>query len=345
MPKTSFRVAIVVTGLAVALGAAGRTVDSASSDATRLAELKQLYHRPTSIPYPADNAYTRDRERLGQMLFFDPRLSGSNFISCATCHSPGFSWADPLPRAIGHGMKPLARRTPTILNLAWAELLFWDGRADSLEAQALGPIASPDEMNQDLGELVVKLSAIEGYRILFALAYPGEGITAPTIAKALAVFERGVVSGVAPFDEWIAGRDDAIPEAAKRGFLLFNTKGSCAKCHSGWAFTDFGFHDIGVDSPDPGRGKLLPGIVRMQHAFKTPTLRNVAQRAPYMHDGSLPTLSAAMEFYDKGGMPRPSRSPEMHHLGLTEGEKSDIIEFLKTLTGAGPAVSVTDLPR
>src|SRR5262249_16495986 len=224
-------------------------------------------------------------------------------------------------------------------------LLFWDGRADSLEAQAVGPIASPEEMNQDLGELVTKLSAIEGYRILFALAYPGEGITAATIAKALAVFERGVVSGVAPFDEWVAGREDAIPEAAKRGFLLFNTRGQCAKCHSGWAFTDFGFHDIGMDSADPGRGKQLPGIVQMQHAFKTPTLRNVAQRAPYMHDGSLPTLAATMEFYAKGGTPRPSRSAEMRPLDLTEGEKSDLIEFMKTLTSSGPAVSLPDLPR
>jgi cytochrome c peroxidase len=345
MTRISLRVALVVTGLVAALGASGRTGDSASRDTAQLPELKRLYQRPTSIPYPADNAYTLDRERLGRMLFFDPRLSGSNFISCATCHSPAFSWTDPLPRAIGHGMKSLARRTPTILNLAWAMLLFWDGRSDSLEAQALGPIASPDEMNQDLGELVAKLSAIEGYRVLFALAYPGEGLTAQTIAKALAVFERGVVSGVAPFDEWIAGRNDAIQEAAKRGFLIFNTKGRCAKCHAGWAFTDFGFHDIGMDSPDPGRGKQLPGIVGMQHAFKTPTLRNVAQRAPYMHDGSLPTLSAAIEFYDKGGTPRPSRSPEMDRLGLTEGEKSDLIEFLKTLTSAGPVVSVPDLPR
>src|SRR5262249_50654583 len=164
MTRTSFRLAIVVTVLAVALGATGRTVGSASRDAEQLAQLKPLYQRPTSVPHPADNPYTRDRERLGQRPFLDPRLSGSNFISCATCHSPAFSWADPLPRAIGQGMKPLARRTPTILNLAWAELLFWDGRADSLEAQAVGPIASPEEMNQDLGELVTKLSAIEGYR-------------------------------------------------------------------------------------------------------------------------------------------------------------------------------------
>src|SRR5262249_52406282 len=154
-----------------------------------LVDLKQQYRRPASIPFPAENGYTKDRELLGRTLFFDPRLSGSNFISCATCHNPAFSWGDALPKGIGHGMKEVGRRTPTILNLAWTERLFWDGRADSLEAQALGPIAAAGEMNMPLDELLPKLASLEGYRRLFEIAYPGEGITKTTVAKAIATFE------------------------------------------------------------------------------------------------------------------------------------------------------------
>jgi cytochrome c peroxidase len=152
------------------------------------------------------------------VLFFDPRLSGSNFIACASCHNPGFSWSDPLPKAIGHGMNELGRRTPSILNLAWGELYFWDGRAESLEAQAMGPITAPGEMNQSAEKLEAELRAIPGYAELFEAAYPGEGISADTISKALATFQRGVVSGEAPFDRWVAGDERAISAAAKRGF-------------------------------------------------------------------------------------------------------------------------------
>ncbi len=201
------------------------------------------YVRPTEIPFPKSNQYTPARELLGRTLFFDPRLSGSKFISCATCHNPGFSWGDGLPLAIGHGMKQLGRRTPTILNLAWAELLFWDGRAESLEEQALGPIAAPGEMNQPLDKMIATVSSIRGYKPLFESAYPGEPANEKTVARAIATFERSVVSGQAPFDKWIAGDESAISEKAKHGFDLFNTKAACATCHSGWAFTDGGFHD------------------------------------------------------------------------------------------------------
>jgi cytochrome c peroxidase len=336
---------VALTGVMVAVtSSAGPHEGAVELDRAAIGELKLEFMRPGEIPFPPDNAYTRERELLGRMLFFDPRLSGSNSMSCASCHNPSFAWGDGLARAVGNGMKSLGRRTPTIYNLAWSELLFWDGRAESLEAQALGPIQSPDEMNQDLDGLVRELQAVAGYRALFARAYPGEGITPKTIGKAIATFERTIVSGRAPFDAWVAGDETAISPEAKRGFVVFTTKARCAACHRAWNFTDDGFHDIGLRSSDPGRGKLLPLPV-MQHAFKTPTLRNVERRGPYMHDGSVTTLAEVVDYYDGGGVERPSRAHDVRILGLTETEKRDLVEFMKTLTSDEAPVVVPVLPR
>jgi cytochrome c peroxidase len=304
------------------------------------------YRRPMDIPYPSDNAPTAERQQLGRKLFFDPRLSGSGSISCATCHNPGFSWSDGLPRAIGHGTKQLDRRTPTIVNLAWAQALFWDGRADTLEEQALGPIQAAGEMNSNLDEMVLRLRGIRGYRVLFERAFPNEAISTATVAKAIATFERGVVSGKAPFDRWVAGENSAIPVAAQRGFALFTGKARCSVCHTGWRLTDDGFYDIGVAANDIGRGKITPRIELSQFAFKTPTLRNVALRAPYLHNGSAATLDEVMDLYNRGGVVRrPSLSPEIKPLRLTAGETSDVIAFLQTLTSEDPEAMVPALPR
>lgn len=317
--------------LAVA-GGFGPTAAVQAGDPPSIETLKAEHRRPAAIPFPADNPFTVEKQRLGQLLYYDPRLSGTNTVSCATCHNPGLSWGDGLATGIGVGGK-LARRTPTILNLAWAELLMWDGRSNSLEDQALGPVESAMEMRQDLNTLVPKLEAIDGYRTAFGLAFPGEGITLGTIAKALATYERTVVSTTAPFDRWIAGDERAVSESAKRGFVLFNGKANCAVCHAGWNLTDHSFHDVGMPDADVGRGKFLP-LESMQHAFKTPTLRDVARRAPYMHDGSLPDLAAVMEHYDRGGAAqRPGLSPEIRPLGLSAQEKADLVEFMLTLTG------------
>jgi cytochrome c peroxidase len=304
-----------------------------------LESMKALYQRPKSVPFPADNPYSAEKSALGEMLFFDPRLSGANYISCASCHNPALSWGDGLPRGIGHGMTILGRRTPTILNAAWSDLLMWDGRMPNLEAQALGPMSAPVEMNQELAKLPAKLGAIEGYRQRFAAVFPGEGITVANAAKAIATYERTVVSGTAPFDRWIAGDEKAISDSAKRGFTLFNTKGNCQACHSGWNFTDNSFRDIGLPDTDIGRGKILD-LPSMQHAFKTPTLRDVERRAPYMHDGSVPTLLAVVEHYDHGFVQRPSLSEEVKPLHLTESEKADLVNFMMTLTGENPPVHV-----
>jgi cytochrome c peroxidase len=340
---------LIALGTAVAVRADGTSgVAAAPESAERLASRSFLaaYARPAATPYPADNAYTPARQALGRALFFDPRLSGSGWISCASCHNPGLSWGDGLPRAIGHGMQVLGRRTPTILNLAWGEAFFWDGRAGSLEDQALGPIQAAGEMNLDLDTMVTRLRAVDAYAPLFEAAYPGEGIKPATVAKAIATFERGVVSADAPFDRWVSGEEEAIDADARKGFVLFNTRAACSKCHSGWRFTDDSFHDIGVAGDDLGRGALLKEIPSLRHAFKTPTLRDADRRGPYMHDGSLPTLEAVVEFYDKGGaVARESLSNDMKPLGLTADEKRQLVAFMRTLTSPGRAVEMPSLPR
>jgi cytochrome c peroxidase len=309
------------------------------------AESKKKYTRPAAVPFPAENPFSKEKELLGRTLFFDPRLSGSRSIACSSCHNPAFSWGDGLPKAIGFGMKILGRRSPTILNSAWTELLFWDGRAESLEQQALGPIAAPGEMNQDLDSMVATIKGIQEYGPLFAQAFPQEAVSSNTVAKAIATFERTIVSGQAPFDEWIAGHEDAIPEDAKVGFDLFNGKAECSKCHTDWMFTDSGFHDIGLAGSDPGRAKHLH-LAAMQNAFKTPTLRNVDRRAPYMHDGSEATLEQAVELYDQGGKERrPSLAPEIKPLHLTALEKKQLVAFLKTLTSQDTPVTIPVMPQ
>ena len=345
---TSFGIALSCAGIAVLHATAAKhpSVPSTAKASYDRVTAKAAYHRPATVPFPADNAPTPAREQLGKALFFDPRLSGSNAISCASCHNPAFSWGDALPKGIGHGSKPVGRRTPTILNTAFAELLFWDGRAGSLEEQALGPISAPGEMNLPADQLAEKVKGIIGYEAMFAAAYPGEGITLPTIAKAIATFERTVVSGPAPFDEWLAGREEAISASAKRGFDLFNTKASCVKCHSGWNFSDQGFHDIGLRGDDLGRGKHLPEIEAVRHAFKTPTLRNVAHRAPYMHDGSEHRLEDVVRLYDRGGdVRRPSLSSDIKPLNLTATEIEDLCNFMRTLTSHDRPVAIPTLPN
>ena len=304
------------------------------------------YQRPTSIPYPDDNPYTEAKAELGRMLFFDPRLSGSQSRSCANCHDSLLSWGDGLPRAIGEQQSPMGLRSPTLLNIAWVPILGWDGKFPDLESVAFVPITAPANMNLPEATLIARLSAIPGYLRAFDRAFGKGEITRHKIELALATYERSIVSGEAPFDRWIMGDDAAIGAAAKRGFEIFNNKGHCAECHSGWAFTDSSFHDIGTAKGDDiGRGRYFSNSLKLRYAFKTPTLRDVDRRAPYMHDGSVPTLEDVIALYDQGGIARPSRSELMRPLGLTEGEKSDLIAFLHTLTSPPQLVSAPPLPR
>lgn len=339
--STSMAVVFGSIGLAaVALAAAA--VKSPPPDVG--AALTAAYRRPPDIPFPNDNPFTAAKVELGRTLFFDPRLSGAENISCATCHNPGLGWGDGLALGIGAGAQRLARRSPTILNLAWGGPFMWDGRFATLEAQAVGPIQAPAEMNQSMHVLEAKLAAIPGYVRRFEAAFPEEGIDAGTIAKAIAAFERTLVSGQAPFDRWIEGDETAMSDSAKRGFALFNGRAHCSACHSGWRFTDDSFHDIGLPGDDIGRGKIRPAVPLMQHAFKTPGLRNIAERAPYMHDGSVATLADAVRRYVDGFVERPSLSPEIKRLDLTKAETDDLVNFMLALTSRDEPVSIPILP-
>jgi cytochrome c peroxidase len=298
---------------------------------------------------PTNNEITPARVSLGKTLFFDPRLSRSNWISCASCHNPALGWSDGLPTAMGDGMKQLNRATPTIVNAAHAKILMWDGREDSLESQALGPVRSKDEMNLDPAELVIRLSAIPGYRDMFARAYPGEGINESTIARAIASFERTVISTNTPFDRWQRGDGNAVSASAKRGFALFRGKAKCEACHQGFNFTDDGFHNIGLKTRDgmpEDEGRYAQRKVKsMKGAFKTPTLREIALTAPYMHNGIYRTLEEVVDHYDRGGDVKDNLDPNMTALNLTAREKADLVEFMKTLTSPRTEVSIPRLPQ
>jgi cytochrome c peroxidase len=289
------------------------------------------YARPNSIPAPTNNPITPEKVALGRALFFETRLSRSGKTSCASCHDPSMEWQDGRPLAIGDGGTVLKRRTPTIWNVAWVEPLSWDGRAASLEEQARAPLDDPLEMNMPHGELVTLAKRDPAYVKAFAEAYPGQPITMDLLLGAIATFERTVVSPTTAFDRRVGGDRTAMNASAERGFILFNRKAGCASCHSGWRFTDDGFHDIGLPGTDLGRGKVVRDLAILQHSFKTPMLRNIAKRAPYMHDGSVKTLAAVIDFYNQPTPRRPSTSPEIKSLNLTSSEKADLIAFLNSL--------------
>jgi cytochrome c peroxidase len=322
-----------------------RRSEQGARPSVALEAMKAQYRRPVSIPFPKDNPYTPEKAALGKKLYFDTRLSVTSAQSCASCHNPAFGWGDGLEVGVGHGMAKLGRRSPTVVNGAWGAIFMWDGRLASLEEQALGPIQSPGEMNMPLDQLMQRLSNIAEYKPLFAEAFPKEKMSIATLAKAISTFERTVVSERAPFDAWIEGNEKAISEEAKRGFVLFNTKAQCSSCHEGWNFTNDSFHDIGLPSEDVGRGNFMAGVVKMQHAFKTPGLREISRRGPYMHDGSIATLADVVEHYDRGGVDRPSRSDLMKPLALTAQEKADLVAFMMTLTSNLDPTTVPVLPR
>jgi cytochrome c peroxidase len=307
--------------------------------------MKAAYKRPEDIPFPKTNPYTLRKAQLGQQLFFDRRLSSSSAQSCASCHDPGFGWGDGLPVGVGYGMAKLPRRSASIVNAAWGAVYMWDGRGASLEDQAKLPIQSPIEMNMTMEALVKRLALLPQYNQLFAAAFPNEGLSTKSITEALATYERTIVSERAPFDAWIDGDERAIPEEAKRGFVIFTTKGHCASCHEGWNFTNDGFQDIGLPGTDAGRGQFLPRVAKMNHAFKTPGLREIANRGPYMHDGSLETLEKVIDHYDRGGVDRPSRSDLIVPLGLTAQDRFDLVAFLKSLSSNLTRTAAPMFPR
>lgn len=296
-----------------------------------------LYAPPAAIPYPEADPFSAAKARLGRDLFFDPILSGAGNLSCSTCHDPARSWSDGLGRSVGTSGSPMALRSPSLIDVAWMGRLGWDGKFRDIEAVTFSPITAHDNMDLPEAEAIARLKAKPAYVQEYLDAFGTADIQRRGIEQAVATYERSIVSGEAPFDRWAAGDGAAVTPAAKRGFALFNGRAGCASCHSGWAFSDGSFHDIGTAAGgDVGRGRLFPTSVKLRYAFKTPTLRDVARRGPFMHDGSLPTLRAVIDLYDRGGVPRPSRADEIHPLALSEGDKDDLLAFLGTLTAGSP---------
>jgi cytochrome c peroxidase len=298
------------------------------------------------VPIPADNPPTAETIALGRRLYYDPVLSKDGTISCANCHQPDFGFADPRQFSIGVNGSTGNRQAPSVWNAAYYTTQFWDGRAASLEDQAVGPMANPVEMAHTLEDIAMVLSADPSYFEAFEKAFGPGPITAQNAAKAIASFERTVLSGNSPFDRFMYGGDQsALSEQAKLGLEVFRdpAKGNCAKCHTieeGYAlFSDSKFHNLGVGAEldgtlnDPGRFKVT-NDERDKGAFKTPTLRNIAQSAPYMHDGHLKTLKEVVDFYVGAGNSNEWRDPDVKELDhLTRQERDALVAFMESLTG------------
>ena len=300
--------------------------------------------RPTEVPEPKDNKMTPERIELGKLLYFDVRLSASEKISCATCHHPKQGWSDliPTPKAVGHEGAVGPRNSPVVLNTAYQNRQFWDGRVKTLEQQALGPIEADVEMNMPLSILIPKLNKIKGYQELFKVAYPQSNgiITKKYLAKAIASFERTVVSTIAPFDKYALGDKDAISEDAKKGFELFKEKAHCVDCHDGFNFSDGSFHNIGLNDGELNGKELGRYLVKRRAAWygvmKTPTLRDITKSAPYFHDGSVQTLTEVTHVCGNGGRYKhnvKNKSTYIIDRKLTKSEIRDINSFLNTLEG------------
>jgi len=302
-----------------------------------LARIKQDYRRPA--PRPIENRALVD---LGRDLFFDPRISASGKTACASCHFPELGYVVRDAHPLNDSGKPTSRKSQPLIGLGYAgnAPVGWDGRSPTLEAQAKASIAT-GSMSMRETNTPVKVEVIEerirsasDYAAKFNAALPGRPIDIEAIAQAVAAFERTLEPGIAPFDRWVGGDEAAISESAKRGFALFTGKAGCAACHSGWRFADDQFHDIGTTTTDQGRGREVKDAA-LSFAFKTPTLRSVALRAPYMHNASIATLADVVRHYEKGGIDRPSRSPMLVPIQLTETERLDLVAFMETLTGDG----------
>ena len=296
---------------------------------------------------------TPERIRLGRWLFYDARLSADGTVSCATCHEPEHAFSQGTPVATGIRGQKGKRKAPTFINQAVTLYphFFWDGRAGSLEEQALGPMANPIEMGNTHEAMVATIAGVPGYRKYFAEAFGSEAITQERNAQAIADYERTRLSGNSPYDRWRRTRDaTAVPADVKLGHELFFGKAGCVQCHVGSRFTDNNFHNIGIGwddtsraFADEGRYVATKGTVNESFgaadrgAFKTPTLREVTRRAPYMHDGSVATLREVVEYYNRGGNKNPYLDPKMPQkpLGLTSEEIDALVAMMKALDGEG----------
>ncbi len=290
---------------------------------------------PAIPPIPAGSTMTRERIELGQMLFFEPRISASGVISCATCHNPALGWTDRIPRATGHDGQVGDRNTPTVLNSGFLGSQFWDGREPDLEGQALGPIAASIEMNMAIEDAIARLNEFQIYRDMFAAAFPGydDPVNPRNVALAIAAFERTLNTPNSPFDRFLAGDSQAMTDQQINGMRLFADNG-CLACHNGPNFSDSGFHRFELPgSRDEGRF-LVTGDENDRFAFRTPTLRNVAVTYPYFNNGSIDNLRDAVNLMGQ----------QMLGRDFADNELDDLVAFLEALTGDMPQIQIPALP-
>ena len=362
------------------LDQAKRWLGEKSNHATLSVTLpKGLDAGSANVFIPEDNPLTRAKIELGRQLYFDPRLSSDNTISCASCHDPSMGYGADTQFGVGVRGQTGGRNSPVSYNRIVSKAQFWDGRADSLEAQAVGPIANPIEMGNTHEQCVADLKANPVYAAQFASVFD-DGVNIDNVGKAIAAFERTLVTGPSPYDFQVpidqfekvfaddlefldeepelktkydalkkAAAENPMSDSAKRGMKLFFAKANCAACHAGANFTDEQYHNLGVgmdaDKPDWGRYDVTK-VEKEKGAFKTPTLRNVALSPPYMHDGSQKTLEEVVEWYNKGGHKNPWLSDKMKPLNLTKQEAADVVAFMKEgLSGTFPKVQRERLPE
>lgn len=338
------RISLVVALVSLAVGAPVH-----GQDAPFVAEVPRLPQFPPELDIdlfwvPEDNPITAEKVALGWQLFYDPRLSGDETISCASCHLPEAGFADPRPGSVGVGGAVGDRNAPTVINAIFSETLFWDGRAASLEEQAVGPIQNSIEMANTLEAVEARLAQIPGYRQQFRSVFGSDEITAELVGKAIATFERVIVSADSPWDRALASSDESLISAsARRGNALFNGEAGCSQCHAVTRITDtptdlYQNTGVGMDKKEPDLGRFeQSGEDEDRGAFKAPPLRNVSETAPYMHDGSLATLEEVIEYYDRGGEANAWLDEKMKPLELNDQERADILAFLESLTGTVPA--------
>lgn len=306
---------------------------------------------PDMFVVPADNPITERKIELGRLLFFDKRLSKNNTIACANCHMPALAFTDGQPVSTGINRQLGGRSAPAAINRAFSKGQFWDGRAATLEEQSVGPFTNPVEHGfLDYPEMIARMNKIEGYRKLFKEVFDAD-ISVETVGKAIATFQRILLSGNSPADRFdLDGEETAISVEAQRGLELFRGKARCTRCHSGFNFTDEKFHNLGLgwdtNTVDLGRYMVTKNPEEIG-AFKTPTLREISRTAPYMHDGRFATLEEVVDFYNRGGIANPNLDNNVLPLDLTSEEKRDLVAFLRALNGEGwqQVTAPTEFPR
>lgn len=296
---------------------------------------------PRGLPpvfWPKDNPYSPAKAELGRLLYFEKRISADGVLSCASCHHPSKGFTDQSAVSTGVKGQKGGVSAPTVINRAYGMMQFWDGRAASLEAQAIGPMANPIEMGSTHPVVVETLRKIPGYRTRFKAVFGTSDFTLDHVAMAIATFERTVLSGNAPYDKYKLGNKAAMNASQIRGMDVFFNKAKCDQCHEGASFTLNAFHNLGIGqdkaAPHPGRFAVSRKAEDLG-AFKTPTLREIEHTFPYMHDGSLKTLEEVVDFYDKGGIPNKNLDERIKKLNLTAQDKTDLVAFMKALNGTG----------